>query len=99
MEQSPQEILSGDESVGHPSNARAFPIVVNGRRKVVHGQSISFEEVVAVAFDPVPSGPNYVFTVSYRNGPPANPDGNLLDGQSVCIKEGMVFNATVTDKS
>lgn len=74
-------------------------IIVNARRKEVAGHTVTFEQVVELAFDPVPSGPNYEFTVSYRNGPPANPQGNLYPGQSVRIKEGMRFNATVTDKS
>lgn len=74
-------------------------IVVNARRKEVIGHSVTFEQVIALAFDPLPSGPNFVFTVSYRNGPTANPQGNLLEGHAVRIKEGMIFHATVTDKS
>ena len=39
-------------------------IIVNGRPKKVNQTTISFEEVVALAFDPVP--PNAFFTVNVQ---------------------------------
>lgn len=78
---------------------KGYTIVVNGRKKTVHQSKLTFAQVLALAFEPVPSGPNWVFTVTYRNGPAGNPQGTLLDGQHVRIKNGMIFNATATDKS
>lgn len=78
---------------------REFTIVVNGQKKVVHSRKLTFMQLVALAFNPVPSGPNWVFTITYRNGPPSNPQGTLVEGQSIRIKNGMVFNVTATDKS
>jgi hypothetical protein len=60
---------------------------------------LSFDQIVKLAFENPPSGPNIMFTVTYRNGPPKNPEGTLLEGQSVRIKDKMVFNVTPTDKS
>ena len=80
-------------------------IVVNGREKVIPSSElssdgeISFGQVVSLAFDPPPSGPNIVFTVSYRNGGGRPPDGKLVAGRSVKIHEGTVFNVSFTDKS
>ncbi|MDA8152351.1 MAG: multiubiquitin domain-containing protein [Acidithiobacillus sp.] len=82
-----------------PPEVRHFDIFINGRKKVVTTPELSFNELVALAFDPVPTGPNIMFTITYRHGPHTNPEGNLLEGGTVKIKDGMVFNVTPTDKS
>ena len=80
-------------------------IIVNGREKVVSSSELSpdgelsFDQVVRLAFDPPPSGPGIVFTVSYRNGAGRPPDGRLVAGKSVKIQDGTVFNVSFTDKS
>ena len=84
---------------------KTVTIVVNGRKKVVPSKDlssdgeISFKRVVSLAFDPPPSGPGIVFTVSYRNGAGRPPDGRLVAGQNVKIQDGTVFNVSFTDKS
>lgn len=74
-------------------------IIVNGRPREVKPGEISFEELVGLAFPTPPTGPNVSFTVSYRKGPPARPEGSILPGQSVHVIEGMTFNVSATDKS
>ena len=75
-------------------------IVVNGREREIEKKTeLSFEDVLRLAFDPVPSGPNWVFTVTYRRGHGDKPEGSLLEGQTVKVKDGMIFNVTATDKS
>ena len=80
-------------------------IVVNGRERIVPSNELSsdgglsFKQVVSLAFDPPPSGPDIVFTVSYRNGAGRPPDGRLVAGQGVKIQEGTVFNVSFTDRS
>jgi len=88
--------MSSSEEQGHRKD---FEIIVNGRKKVVTKNELSFDEIVALAFNPVPSGPNIMFTITYRHGPAANPQGNLLEGGTVKLKDGMIFNVTATDKS
>jgi hypothetical protein len=78
---------------------RGHAIIVNGRPKTVHQAKLSYTQVIALAFDPVPTGPNWEFTVTYRNGPRFNPQGTLVDGGVVRIRKGMIFNVTATDKS
>lgn len=78
---------------------KEITIVVNGRSKVVSDKDISFAEVVALAFDNVPTGPNIVFTITYRRGQGNKPEGTLVEGATVKVKEGMIFNVTATDKS
>lgn len=78
---------------------KEFIIIVNGRKKKVDTRELTFDQVVALAFNPVPTGENILFTITYDRGPRANPEGSLLEGQTVKIKTGMVFNVTATDKS
>jgi hypothetical protein len=85
-----------EEAKGH---GKIFTLIVNGRKREVPTDDLSFDAVIALAFSPVPTDPNVMFTVTYRHGPHANPQGSLLEGQSVEIKNEMVFNVTQTNKS
>ncbi|KFZ77016.1 hypothetical protein ED92_38620 [Amycolatopsis sp. MJM2582] len=81
------------------ASRKHYEIVVNGREKVVDTDEVTFEQLVHLAFNPVPSGPNWVFTVTYRRGHGHKPEGTLKPGESVKVKKGMIFNVTATDKS
>lgn len=83
----------------HFYSQKDFKIIVNGREKHATGPRLSYEEVVRLAYDQPPTGPNILFTITYRKGPQINPEGTLLEGQSVIIKNKMVFDVTTTDKS
>lgn len=74
-------------------------IIVNGRQFEISGKEISFSQVVALAFPTPPSGQNVMFSVTYRRGHGDKPEGTLIEGQTVKLKEGMIFNVTPTDKS
>jgi hypothetical protein len=76
-----------------------YTIIVNGRQKVVHQQDLGFEEVVKLAFENPPTGPNVIITVTYTGAVGPTPDGTLTKGGHVQIKDGTVFNVTATDKS
>jgi hypothetical protein len=84
------------EGQGHNKD---FTIIVNGREKVVTTNELSFAEVVALAFDNPPTGENVVFTITYRRGEGNKPEGILVEGETVKVKDGMIFNVTATDKS
>jgi len=79
-------------------DSKKFEIIVNARPKTWYEEAISFSQVDDIAF-PSPHGPNEFFTVQYRHGPKENPEGTLVEGQSVEVKSGMVFDVTRTDKS
>ena len=83
-------------------------IVVNARQKVVSVSEltpdgeINFDQMIALASDTpgwLSPGANIVYTVSYRNAAGRPPDDDLLEGRSVKIQDGTIFNATATDKS
>lgn len=74
-------------------------VIVNGRERVVSAKELSFGEALALAFSPVPEGPNWVFTVTFRRGEGNKPEGSMTYDSTVKVKKGMVFNVTATDKS
>ena len=78
-------------------NRRDVTIVVNGRPKTVAAKTLSFDEIVALSG--LPTGPNVVFTITYRRGHSERPEGTLDQGDTVRVKDAMIFNVTATDKS
>jgi hypothetical protein len=74
-------------------------IVVNGREKPWDKKQISFEQVVVLAYGKYVDKPTMVYTVAYEDGPKENPEGSLVRGKSVFVKNKMIFHATETDKS
>ena len=83
----------------HYYSQKVFAIVVNAQRKEVAEPKLTFDEVVKLAFPIPPAGQNILFTIKYRKGPAVNPKGSLLEGHSVRIKDGMIFDVTPTDRS
>ena len=81
------------------SRPSVVTVIVNGRKKEVKERTLSFDEIVGIAFDPVPTGPNIMFTITYKHGPHANPEGSLQEGGTIKIKEGIIIDVTPTDKS
>ncbi len=60
--------------------------------------SISYTQVVDLAFPP-PHKPTKIFTVQYSHGLKDHREGTLVEGETVTIKSGMIFDVTSTDKS
>lgn len=73
------------------------PIVINGRRVKVPGKTISYEQLVRLAYDR--AGEKTQFEVTYRGAKRPKPTGMLGPGQSVELNAEMVFNVTPADKS
>ena len=74
-------------------------LIVNGRKKPWNEKIITFEQVVVLAFDIYDPNPNRVYTVTYAKGPHENPEGAMVRGEKVYVKNKMIFNVTSTDKS
>ena len=78
---------------------QSISIVVNAREKQVTQSRLSFEDLVRLAFENPPTGENICFTITYENGPRKKPEGSLIEGETVKVKCGMIFDVTATDKS
>lgn len=91
----PVDLKNGDRFY----TEKEITIFVNAEPKTTTKTNLSFDEVVRLAFNPVPTGENIMFTIVYSRGPRKNPKGSLVEGESVRIKKGMVFDVTTTDRS
>lgn len=78
---------------------KAITIIVNGREKTVASKELTFDEIVDLAFDDPKRGPLIFFTITYRRGSHDKQEGSLIEGETVKVKDGMIFNVTRTDKS
>lgn len=84
------------------SVSKPFEVVisVNGRDKTWKEKTISHDQVVAIAREGKPdNGAEKAYLVTYFDGPPQNPKGELAKGVSVFVTNKMMFNAAPTDKS
>ena len=73
-------------------------IVINGRRVQTRLKALSFDQVVELSG--LPTGPNIVFTITYRKGHGDKPAGSMVQGgEPVKVKDGMIFNVDSTDRS
>jgi hypothetical protein len=68
---------------------KAVKIFVNGREETVTTHKITYEEVVAFAY-PNPNFQDYTYKVTYFHKDGKH-EGTLTKGESVEVKEGMVF--------
>lgn len=93
------EIVKFDDGPVFVTRSTVFVIVVNGRRREVHNPQLTFDEIVKLAFDDPPQGEFICFTITYRGGDSSKPEGTLLEGETIKLVCGMIFNVTATDKS
>lgn len=79
--------------------ARPCEIVVNTRCIVFSEASVTFEQVVRLAFDTSGDDENTVYTVTYVKGDPAKPEGSMVKGDRVNVRCGMEFDVDRTNRS
>ncbi|WP_292520349.1 multiubiquitin domain-containing protein [Mesorhizobium sp.] len=76
-----------------------FEIIVNSRPRRVNARTVTFEQIVQLAF-PGQHEPNVVFSMTYRHAASIPHAGELGAGGSVDVKKkGTVFNVTRTVQS
>lgn len=78
---------------------KEFNIVVNGDPHVWKEKKISFVEVVTLAFQVYEDHPNVVYSVTYKRGEDSKPEGSMVKGDSVVVKDKMVFHVSKSGES
>lgn len=89
----------GKEHFFSKENLVAFSIIVNARPKEWKEKTIFFEQVVILAFGAYDPNPNKGYTVTYSRGVEPKPEGTMVKGSVVKVKNKMIFDVTATDKS
>jgi hypothetical protein len=74
---------------------KEYKITVNGEAKDVDTETLTYEQVVTLAF---PNPGDKIFSVSFEKAKDPH-EGELLPGHSVEIKEGTEFDVEPTGKS
>jgi hypothetical protein len=74
-------------------------LIVNLLKKPWNAKKISFEEVIVLAFGSYDGNPKKGYTVTYDRGPKQNPEGSMVKGKSVFVKDQMIFNVKQTNQS
>jgi hypothetical protein len=89
---------NGNPGGGNNGNGpKDITIIINGTPHVVAKEEMTFREIITLA--ELASGPNVSYTLTYRKGHGNKPEGSLVERDVVKVKDGMIFNATATDKS
>lgn len=78
---------------------KTVTIYINGTEKHVEKGRLSYDDIVALAFDNPPKGENVQISIQYTRGHSEKSKGTLVEGQSVEIVEGMEFDVTATNRS
>lgn len=86
--------LESNASTEHSKDSK-FHIIINASAFEVTAPNISYRDLVKLAF---PSDPGeIIYLIQYVS--PHGPDGQLHDGESVNLKNGMKFNVERTHRS
>lgn len=74
-------------------------VIVNAREKAWSNEKISFDDVVKLAYGEVSTNPNVIYTINYKRGVSSKPEGSMVQGEVIYVKNKMIFNVTQTNKS
>ncbi len=82
------------------TKAKEITIIVNGSEETVPDETVTFDEVVELAFPGHPTNPDIVFSVTFEKADSKPHQGTLASGGSVTVKKrGTVFDVTQTNRS
>ncbi len=62
-------------------------------------EMISYAQVVTLEVPTYPDHPEISYLVKYRRGHGEKPEGILAKGESIKVKDGMIFNVSETGES
>lgn len=88
------EYESNNAAPEHGKHSK-YHIIINASPFEVTGSNISYRELVSLAFPGDPS--EIIYLIQYVS--PHGPDGQLHDGESVDLANGMKFNVERTHRS
>jgi len=89
----------GGSKVEAPGQNKVTTILVNAREKEWHEKNINYDQVIVLAFGSVSSDPNVSYSVTYKKGDNEKPEGIMVKGDDIKVKDGMRFNVTQTNRS
>jgi len=76
---------------------KTVTIKVNGRSRTVEKKPHSYREIAKIAY-PDANFENFNYTITYLHGV-HGAEGDLVEGETIQVRKGMVFNVRRSDKS
>ncbi|MDR3714752.1 MAG: multiubiquitin domain-containing protein [Puia sp.] len=76
-----------------------YLLIINAKDHHWHKKTITYAEVVKIPYPQYTEKENEIYTVTYKKGPIQNPQGQMVSGDKVFVKNKMLFHVTPTDKS
>ncbi|HUW88239.1 MAG TPA: multiubiquitin domain-containing protein [Candidatus Paceibacterota bacterium] len=84
----------------HAQDSKIVTIIVEGTpHEWPKNEDISYAQVVTLEVPDYPQHTDITYAVTYRNGHGEKPEGVLVPGASVKVKEGMSFSVSETGQS
>lgn len=78
---------------------KTVTIIVEGTPHEWSKDEISYAEVVTLEVPDFPQHPEITYSVTYERGHGHKPAGILAPGESVKVKDGMIFHVSPTNQS
>ena len=75
-------------------------IFVNGKRREVTQEKLSFDDLVTIAYGPnPPRGELIRYTITYHEANDPDDEEELFAGQTLEVEKGMIIDVVLTDRS
>lgn len=84
---------------GNPGQGHKVTIIVEGTPHEWPKDMISYDQVVTLEVPDYPQHPEITYSVKYKNGHGNKPESTLAKGESVRVKDGMIFSVSETGQS
>lgn len=88
-----------DQPVPIAPDDKSSEIVINGRKRQVEVEELTFDELVDLAFEDPARGPQILFTITFRNAAGRFETGELDPGERLKVRDGTEIDVTQTDQS
>lgn len=92
-----------DQNINQPNSNKkpeTVTIIVDGTpHEWPKNEDITYAQVVTLEVPDYAQHPEVTYSVTYKNGHGNKPEGTLVPGASVKVKEGMIFNVSDTGQS
>ena len=84
---------------GGGGRGHAVTIIVEGTAHEWTKKEITYDEVVTLEVPDYAQHPEITYSVTYKKGHGNKPESDLAKGESVKVKDGMIFNVSETGQS
>lgn len=89
--------MAMENEVADKAKDKLFTLIVNGRERIVSEKKQSYRDIARLAY-PDADFDKFLFTITYFKGEDGK-EGDLVEGEKINVKDGMVFNVRRSDRS